>query len=128
MDLFFRGSQTTSFVTCGFNKSYSQAAEVPSSKVTCKSPRSPSMNCRMVLALVSMTQSINTLPTEFLTAIEMLSLCTSKPIYLVLIVIGRSFLSELRNRSRKLLQRGALLSWPKNFALRGSQSDFFEAA
>jgi len=35
MDLFFRGSHTTNFVTCGFNKSYNQAAEVPSSKVTC---------------------------------------------------------------------------------------------
>ena len=41
---------------------------------------------------------------------------------------GCSFLSELRSRSRKLLQRGAPLSWAKNFALRGSQSDFFEAA
>src|SRR5260370_39404469 len=31
-----------------------------------------------VLALVSMTHSITTLPAEFRTAIEMLSLCTSK--------------------------------------------------
>src|SRR6266404_7571496 len=128
LEAFFRVLHTRTSVTCGFSKSYNQVAQVPSSNVTRTSPRSPSMNCRMVLALVSMTQSINTLPTEFLTAIEMLSLCTSKPIYLVLIVLGRSFLSELRNRSRKLLQRGALLSWPKNFALRGSQSDFFEAA
>jgi hypothetical protein len=28
-------------VTCGFNRSYHQAAQVPSSNVTCKSPRSP---------------------------------------------------------------------------------------
>ena len=46
MDLFFRGSHTTNFVTCGFNRSYNQAAEVPSLKVTCKSPRSPSINRR----------------------------------------------------------------------------------
>jgi hypothetical protein len=46
-----------------------------SSKVTRKSPCSPSMNCKMVLALVSMTLSTTTLPTEFLTQIEMLSLC-----------------------------------------------------
>ena len=40
------------------------------SKETRKSPRSPSMNCKMALALVSMTLSITTLPTEFLTQIE----------------------------------------------------------
>src|SRR5262244_2170334 len=39
-----------------------------------------------MLALVSMTHSITTLPAEFLTAIEILSLCTSMPIYLVLII------------------------------------------
>jgi hypothetical protein len=33
-----------------------------------------------VLALVSMTHSITTLPTEFLTATEILSVCTSIPI------------------------------------------------
>src|ERR1043166_1290871 len=57
MDLFFRGSHSTNFVTCGFSKSYNQAAEVPSSKVTCKSPRSPSINCRIMLAFVSMMES-----------------------------------------------------------------------
>src|SRR6188472_3484787 len=88
MDLFFRGSHTTNFVTCGLSRSYSHAAEVPSSKVTCKSPRSPSINCRIMLAFVSMTDSITTLPTEFLTAIEILSLCTSMPIYLVLLIKG----------------------------------------
>jgi len=75
-------------VTCGFNKSYNQAAEVPSSKVTCKSPRSPLINCRIMLALVSMTHSITTLPATFRTTIEMLSLWTSMPIYLVLIIKG----------------------------------------
>jgi hypothetical protein len=35
MEAFFRGSHTTTFVTCGFNRSYNQAAEVPSSNVTC---------------------------------------------------------------------------------------------
>src|SRR5215468_5197556 len=96
MDLFFRGSHTTNFVTRGFNRSYNQAADVPSSKVTCKSPRNPSINCRIMLAFVSMTDSITTLPAEFLTAIEMLSLCTSMPIYLVLVIKGCSFLDGLR--------------------------------
>ena len=88
MDLFFRGSHTTNFVTCGFSRSYNHAADVPSSKVTCRSPRSPSINCRIMLAFVSMTDSITTLPTEFMTAIEILSLCTSMPIYLVLVIQG----------------------------------------
>ena len=44
------------------------------SKVTCKTPLNPWINCRMVLALVSMTHSITALPGKFMTAIEMLSL------------------------------------------------------
>jgi len=48
MEAFFRGSHTSKFVTCGFSNSYNQAAEVPSSNVTCKSPRSPSINCRIM--------------------------------------------------------------------------------
>src|SRR5260370_34440258 len=99
MDLFFRGSHTTNFVTCGFNKSYNQAAEVPSSKVTCKSPRSPSINCRIMLAFVSMTDSITTLPAKFLTAIEIPALCTSMPIYLVLVIKGVPPLEWLSNHS-----------------------------
>jgi len=46
--------------------------------------------CRIVLALVSITHSMTILPAAFRTAIEMLSLCTSMPIYLVLII--RAFL------------------------------------
>src|SRR6266851_4951403 len=88
MEAFFRGSQTINFVTCGFKRSYSQAAEVPSSNVTCKSPRSPSIHCRIMLAFVSMTHSITIFPAAFITAIEMLSLCTSIPIYLVLVIKG----------------------------------------
>src|SRR5437773_9561852 len=49
---FLRGSHTTTFVTCGLSRSYNHAAQVPSSKVTCKSPPSPRINCRMVIALV----------------------------------------------------------------------------
>jgi hypothetical protein len=63
----FRGLHTTTSVTCGFSRSYNQAAQVPSSNVMRKSPRSPSMNCRIVLAFVSITHSITTLPTEFIT-------------------------------------------------------------
>src|ERR1700722_18996994 len=81
MEAFFRGSHTTNFVTCGFNRSYNQAAQVPSSNVTCSSPRSPLMNCRMMLAFVSTTHSSTILPAEFMTAMEMLSLWTSMPIY-----------------------------------------------
>src|SRR6267143_761266 len=88
MEAFFRGSQTINSVTCGFRRSYSQAAEVPSSNVTCKSPRRPSIHCRIMLAFVSMTHSITIFPAAFITAIEMLSLCTSIPIYLVLVIKG----------------------------------------
>src|SRR5713101_4828974 len=91
MDLFFRGSHTTNFVTCGFNRSYNQAAEVPSSNVTCTSPRSPSINCRIMLAFVSITHSITIFPAPFITAIEMLSLCTSIPIYFLLSIEGVPF-------------------------------------
>jgi hypothetical protein len=48
---FFRGSHTSNSVTCGFSRSYSQADQVPSSEVTCKSPRSPWINRKIVLAL-----------------------------------------------------------------------------
>jgi hypothetical protein len=82
---FFRVLHTSTSLTWGFSRSYNQAAQVPSSNVTRISPRSPSMNCKMVLALVSMTHSITTLPTEFLTATEILSVCTSMPIYLALV-------------------------------------------
>src|SRR5258708_32211668 len=104
MDLFFRGSHTTNFVTCGFNRSYNQAADVPSSKVTCKSPRRPSINCRIMLAFVSMTHSITTLPTEFLTAAEILSLCTSIPIYLMLLVIKGVLSGRVEPNTQNLLQ------------------------
>src|SRR5258707_11709532 len=104
MDLFFRGSHTTNFVTCGFNRSYNQAADVPSSKVTCKTPRRPSINCRIMLAFVSMTHSITTLPTEFLTAAEILSLCTSIPIYLMLVVIKGVLSGRVEPNTQNLLQ------------------------
>src|SRR6266853_4409916 len=109
LEAFFRVLHTRTSVTCGFSKSYSQVAQVPSSNVTRKSPLSPSMNCRMVLALVSMTHSITTLPTEFRTAIEMLSVCTSIPIYLVLVIKGCPFLEKFEYGTQNLLQRGALL-------------------
>src|SRR5260221_8217733 len=67
---FLRGSHTSTSVTCGFSRSYSHAAQVPSSKVTCKSPRRPWMNCITVFAFVSITLSITILPSAFLTAIE----------------------------------------------------------
>src|ERR1700730_8175222 len=108
MDLFFRGSHTTSFVTCGFNRSYNQAAEVPSSKVTCTSPRSPSMNCRIMLALVSRTHSISIFPTEFITAIEIPSLCTSMPTYFLVLDIKGFLSGGVALSTQNLLQRGRL--------------------
>src|SRR5208337_2085502 len=96
------------FVTCAFKRSYNQAAEVPSSKVTCKSPRSPSKNCRIMLAFVSMTHSITIFPAALLTAIAMLSLCTSMPIYLVLVIKGCSFLEGLSQALKTYSKRGAL--------------------
>src|ERR1700691_1550284 len=91
MEAFFRGLHATNFFTCGFSRSYNQAAEVPSSNVTCKSPRSPSINSRIMLAFVSITHSITIFPAPFLTAIEMLSLCTSMPIYFLLSIQGVPF-------------------------------------
>src|SRR5271156_7142941 len=105
MEAFFRGSHTTNFVTCGFSKSYNQAAEVPSSKVTCNSPRSPGTKSRIMFALVSITHSITIFPAAFMTAIEILSLCTSMPIYLVLVI--RVFLSgRVEPSTQNLLQKG----------------------
>src|SRR6266404_5462221 len=108
IEAFFRGSHTTNFVTCGFSKSYNQAAEVPSSNVTFKSPRSPSKNCRIMLAFVSITHSITIFPEAFMTAIEILSLCTSMPIYLVLVIKGCSFLEGLSRTLKTYSKRGAL--------------------
>jgi hypothetical protein len=51
----------------------SQAAQVPSSKVRCKLPRSPWINWRMVAAFVSRTDSIGTLPVESKTAAEIVA-------------------------------------------------------
>src|SRR5580692_1113478 len=108
--LFFRGSHTTSFVTCGFSRSYNQVAQVPSSKVTCNSHRSPWIKSRMMFALVSITHSITIFPASFLTAIEILSLCTSMPIYLVLVIKGCSFLEGFEpNTHNPYSKRGALL-------------------
>src|SRR5450631_1696477 len=106
--LFFRGSHTTTFVTWGFSRSYNQVAQVPSSNVTCNSPRSPWIKSRMAFALVSITHSITSFPAAFLTAIEILSLCTSKPIYLVSVIKGCSFLEGFEVSTQTLLQRGAL--------------------
>src|SRR5450631_3350245 len=109
MEAFFRGSHTTTFLTCGFSKSYNQAAEVPSSKVTCKSPRSPSINCRIMLALVSITHSITIFPAAFLTAIEILSLCTSIPIYFLSFNMRVLLSVGVDANDQNLHQRGALL-------------------
>src|SRR6266404_260759 len=105
--LFFRGSHTTSLVTCGFNRSYNQVAQVPSSKVTCNFPCKPWIKSRMAFALVSITHSITSFPESLLTAIEILSLCTSMPIYLVLVIKGCSFLEGFEPNTQNLTPKGA---------------------
>src|SRR5579859_307870 len=70
---FFRGSHTITLVTCGFNRSYNQAALVPSSKVIHKLPCMPRMNARMVAAFVSIMDSTISFPAASLTATEMLA-------------------------------------------------------
>src|SRR5215470_1016293 len=75
--------------------------------MTCTSPRSPSKNCTMVLAFVSMTHSMTILPAAFLTAIEILALCTSIPTYLILLVIkGVPPLERLSRSTQNLLHKG----------------------
>src|SRR5580698_9671013 len=107
MEAFFRGSHTTNFVTWGFSRSYNQAAEVPSSKVTCESPRSPAIKSRTMLAFVSMTHSITIFPAPFLTAIEMLSWCTSMPIYFRLSIEGAPFCSGFEPNTQNPTPKGA---------------------
>jgi hypothetical protein len=63
----------------------------------------------MVLALVSMTHSITIFPPEFITAIEILSLCTSMPIYLVLVIKGVPFWRVEPSAQNLLQKRGGLL-------------------
>src|SRR5271163_4487739 len=63
----------------------------------------------MTFAFVSITHSITSFPASFLTAIEMLSLCTSMPIYLVPVIKGCSFLEGLRQAPKPYSKRGALL-------------------
>jgi len=54
-------------------------------------PAQPAINCRIMLAFVSMRLSITIFPAAFLTAIEMLSLCTSIAMYLLLFIEGAPF-------------------------------------
>src|SRR5208282_2263871 len=101
------GLHTTSTLTCGFSRSYNQAAQVPSSKVTCRSPRSPLRNSRMVRALVSIVDSITSLPEEFRTAIEIASLCTSIPIYFTLSIEGAPFCCGFEANTQNPTPKGA---------------------
>src|ERR1700693_5713156 len=91
---FRRGLQTRTSCTCGCSRSYSHAAQVPSSQVTCNSPCRPRINCRILLALVSTMDSITNLPLPFRTAMTIASLCTSMPIYLMSRLIAVASLGE----------------------------------
>src|SRR5439155_6135055 len=77
-----RGCQTSTCAAWGCSRSESPAAHVPSSHITCHSPRRPWINCRMLVAFVSTVDSITSLPLLLRTAITTASLCTSMPIYL----------------------------------------------
>src|ERR1700730_546594 len=97
---------TRTLVTCGFSKSYNHAAQVPSSNVTNTSPRSPWINCRMVIAFVSMMDSITSFPAEFITAIEIVSWWTSMPTtFALLSIIDAPFF--LRPTLKTYLKNGA---------------------
>src|ERR1019366_5964360 len=61
------------------------------------------------MALVSMTDSITSLPAEFKTAMEIVSLWTSIPIYLVLSIKRVLLSGGFEANTQNLLQRGALL-------------------
>src|SRR6266481_5503389 len=60
-------------------------------------------------AFVSMTDSITIFPASFLTAIEILSVCTSMPIYLVLVIKGVPPPERLSQALKPYSTRGALL-------------------
>src|SRR5215467_5887400 len=76
----------------------------------------------MVAALVSRTDSITTLPAEFITATEIVSLCTSMPMYFVLSMRGCSF--SLRDEANHVAhpknypQKGALLECVVTYLVR----------
>src|SRR5208282_3404239 len=78
-----------------------------------------SINCRTMLALVSIKHSITNFPAAFLTAIAMLSLCTSMPTYLVLVIKGCSFLERL-SQALKTYSKSRLL---RNEGDRRDESD-----
>src|SRR5580704_18080670 len=82
-----RGLQTTISLTWGLSTSYSHAAQVPSSSVTCSSPRKPCRNSSRVAALVSTIDSITSLPALFRTAMAIDSWWTSSPIYFFILLL-----------------------------------------
>ena len=86
----FLGSQTMTLATCGWIKSYSQLAWVPSSNATCNVPRWLLRKSRIVDPLVSMMDYARTFPALSSTAITVIAVGTSLPIYLMSF-IGRSF-------------------------------------
>jgi hypothetical protein len=70
----FNGSRTNTSLSYGFSRSYSRAAQIPSSKVLCKSPHNPRTNSTIVMALVSMIGSITSLPSKSKTPFEIVHL------------------------------------------------------
>jgi hypothetical protein len=91
MEAFFRGSHPSNFVTCGFSKSYNQAAEVPSSKREVQVPAQPIDKLQNHAAFRRDHAFHHDLSAPFITAIEILSLCTSMPIYFLLSIEGVPF-------------------------------------
>src|SRR5579864_7073261 len=60
-----------------------------------------------MLAFVSITHSITIFPAPFLTAIEMLSLCTSMPIYFLLSIEGVPFCRGFEPNTQNPTPKGA---------------------
>src|SRR6202035_2632682 len=73
IEAFLRESHTRTAATCGSSRSCNHAAQVPSSKVTCKLPRRPCINWRIVSAFVSSTASVASLPAASRTAAEIVA-------------------------------------------------------
>src|SRR5262245_34475557 len=95
------------------------------------------MNCRIVLAFVSMTDSMINFPAASRTATEIVAVCTSMPMYLLLFTEGAPLVRKPGNESLRVKQYQApqgyrliLFGWSEaGFSLSAaSGSRIFEAA
>src|SRR6516162_8556466 len=81
------------------------------------------MNCRIVLAFVSRTDSMINFPAASRTATEIVAVCTSIPIYLVLFT--RALLSERIAKALKTYSKGAPLYLCRKISHYGARRALF---